>query len=253
MLSRLSGDLAHELGDSLLSVAVHGSWVAGDFIDGRSGLGVLVVLADDPDRTTLGIISHVHQRLVRDFPRWRDHIEIDFVSPAAVHDVLHGTEGRVMARICPGELLHLGLATPQFLLNWRSAVEHNQVLVGQSPSELLPEITDALLREAVLAQVRNWPFWIDDVPGASGEAYAVLTVCRAATLLRTGRWISKRAAAEEFEAYSQRWSELVRWAREWWYAGGLTLEPSRSEEVRRFVQETCHQLDFECQPVPVAG
>jgi hypothetical protein len=227
LLGRLAGDLHHELGPNLLSVAVHGSWVAGDFVEGRSGLGVLVVLAHDPDRTVLGRVALVHQRLVRDYPQWAEHIEVDYVSPAAVADALEGRRDHSMLRICPGELLHIDRVSQQYMMNWRSAVEHNQVLFGQPPGDVLPWIDDHVVREAIADNLRQWPEWSLDLRGAGGEAYAVLTVCRAAVLLRSGRFISKRAAAEELAATHPQWAELIDWARHWWYAGGLSIEPGR--------------------------
>lgn len=242
LLGRLAGDLHHELGPNLLSVAVHGSWVAGDFVEGRSGLGVLVVLAHDPDRTVLGRVALVHQRLVRDYPQWADHIEVDYVSPAAVADALEGRRDHSMLRICPGELLHIDRVSQQYMMNWRSAVEHNQVLFGQPPGDVLPWIDDHVVREAIADNLRQWPEWSLDLRGAGGEAYAVLTVCRAAVLLRSGRFISKRAAAEELAATHPQWAELIGWARHWWYAGGLSIEPGRTDEVTAFVTAISDEL-----------
>lgn len=254
LLNRLSTDLHNDLGDGLLGVAAHGSWVSGDFVEGRSGLGVLVILREDPGRETLGIVSALHQRLIRDYPRWRDHMEIDFVSPTAVQDALDGGESHVMARICPGELLHLARVSLQYLLNWRSAVEHNHVLYGRAPGDLLPHITDEVVREAVLQNVRRWPDWADDLPGAGGEAYAVLTLCRASVLLRESRWVSKRVASEELEAQQPRWAALIRWAREWWYAAGLSIDTTREAEVSAFVRELSgHLIEESLTPLPAAG
>lgn len=235
LLGRLAADLQRELGGALLSVSVHGSWVAGDFVDGRSGLGVLAILAVDPDRHMLGRVALVHQRLERDYPQWADRTEADYVSPAAVADALAGGTDHAMLRICPGELLHIGRISQQYMMNWRSAVEHNQVLTGRPPGELLPWIGDDVVREAILDNLRHWPEWSLDTGGAGGEAYAVLTVCRAAVVLNTGRSISKRAAAEEVAAEHPHWAPLIRWARDWWYAGGLTIEPGRRDEVTAFV------------------
>lgn len=242
LLGRLAGDLERALGPSLLSLAVHGSWVVGDFVDGRSGLGLLAILDRDPGRAELGALALVHEWLVRDFPEWAEHIEIDYVSPEAVADALAGGTEHVVARICPGELLHLSRVSLQYLLNWRSAVQANQVLVGACPSTLLPHISDHVVREAVLANVRQWPAWMLDLRGAGGEAFAVLTVCRAAVLLRTDAWVSKRAAAERMEHENPGWAPVIRWSRDWWYAGGLRIEPERREEVSAFVQEVCRTL-----------
>ena len=45
MLDRLTADIQTALGEDLVSLAVHGSWVCGDFTPGRSDLDLVAVLA----------------------------------------------------------------------------------------------------------------------------------------------------------------------------------------------------------------
>jgi predicted nucleotidyltransferase len=63
VLTRLAADLAEVLGDDLLSLALHGSSVLGDFAPGRSDLDLLAVLATDPTAATLAGLDDVHARL----------------------------------------------------------------------------------------------------------------------------------------------------------------------------------------------
>jgi hypothetical protein len=53
---------------------------------------VLAVLATDPTAATLAELDDVHARLEADFPEWRSHIEVDYVSAEAVEAVLQGTD-----------------------------------------------------------------------------------------------------------------------------------------------------------------
>ena len=50
---------------------------------------------------------------------------------------------------------------------------------------------------------------------AGGQAYAVLTLCRAAEALATGRQVSKLAAAKVSRSRFPEWSALIDWAQEW--------------------------------------
>src|SRR5919202_1586398 len=70
VLDRLAADLQSALGEDLLSLAVHGSWVFGDFTPGRSDLDLVAVLATDPTATLLTQLSAVHAGIERDYPDW---------------------------------------------------------------------------------------------------------------------------------------------------------------------------------------
>ena len=99
------------------------------------------------------------------------------------------------------------------------------------------------MHEALLAHVRDWPTWVEEMTGPGGQAYAVLTVCRAACRLTTGAQVSKRAAAAWARAaWPDDRADLVAWAERWWYAGGRDDEPSRLPEVTRFVARTSAAL-----------
>lgn len=90
--------------------------------------------------------------------------------------------------------------------------------------------------------------WVRDMAGVGGQAYAVLTLCRARHRLLDGRQVSKRSAATLTAAALPGWAPLVLWAQGWWYDGGRDDELSRLPEVIRFVDETSGQLlaDLPC-------
>jgi hypothetical protein len=76
---------------------------------------------------------------------------------------------------------------------------------------------------------------VEEMQHPGGQAYTVLTLCRAAEALATGRQVSKLAAARAGMSRFPEWSALIEWAREWWYDGGSDLDQGRFEDVRRFV------------------
>lgn len=80
----------------------------------------------------------------------------------------------------------------------------------------------------------------DAHPG--GQAYTVLTICRAAETLATGRQVSKLAAADTGRSRFPEWSDLIEWARAWWYDGGSDQDHGRPEDVRRFVNDISERL-----------
>jgi hypothetical protein len=85
---------------------------------------------------------------------------------------------------------------------------------------VLPAIDRRLIHQMVLQHVRALPEWVDEMQHPGGQAYTVLTICRAAETLTTGRQVSKLAAAEVGRSRFPGWSPLIDWAQEWWYQGG---------------------------------
>jgi predicted nucleotidyltransferase len=243
VLARVASDLAEVLGDDLLSLALHGSLALGDFAPGRSDLDVLAVMATDPTSATLSVLTEVHARLDTDFPEWSGRVEVGYISAEAVEAIVQGTdESRPMIRISPGEPLHEVEASRHYVLSWAAAIQADQPIAGAAPSTVLPAIDRRLIREVIILHVRAWPEWVQDMQAVGAQAYAVLTLCRAAESLATGRQVSKLAAAEAGRSRFPEWSALIDWAQEWWYHGGSDFDHGRFEDVRRFVADVSARL-----------
>lgn len=244
VLARLAADLVEVLEDELLSLAPYGSWALGDFCPGRSDLDVLAVMARDPTVAMQAALHEMHARLATDFPEWDGRVEVEYVSVDAITAVVQGTdESHPMIIVGGGEPLHEVEASRHYVLNWAAALQADRPIVGAAPSTVLPVIDQQLIRLVVLQHMRAWPRWMDDIERlrAGDQAYTVLTLCRAAEALATGRQLSKLAAARASRSRFPEWSALIDWAREWWYNGGSDLDNKRSEEARRFVADVSAQ------------
>ncbi|MFI7248884.1 aminoglycoside adenylyltransferase domain-containing protein [Micromonospora chalcea] len=223
------------LTDRLLGVYLHGSLVAGDFDVYRSDLDLLAVLAADPDDNLLDVLTGLHADLDRRHPRWAGRIEVEYVSLDAVRAV--PGRNHVIARISPGEALHLLPATTHRVVTWAAVHDHSRTLLGPPAGELLPAVEPGLVRAALLDHVRDWPTWVLEMTPPGAQSYAVLTLCRAFQRLRHGRQLSKRQAAEQTIPAFPRWADLIAWARDWWYDSGHDTDPGRFDDVRAFVHE----------------
>jgi hypothetical protein len=69
--------------------------------------------------------------------------------------------------------------------------------------------------------------WVEEMQHVGGQAYAVLTLCRAAEALGTGRNGSKLAAAKVGRSMFPEWATLIDWAQQWWYRGGSNSDAGR--------------------------
>ena len=241
-MNRLVAVLGAGLGDGLMSLSVHGSWVAGDFCPGRSDLDFLAVLAHDPDEETLSLLASIHASLDSAAPHWVGRVEVDYVSPAAVEAVVGDVAAdHTMARISPGEPIHLVPASRHYLLNWQSACRHDHALLGRLPSELLPRIPPETVRAVVLDHARRWPEWVRGARAPGFQAYAVLSMCRALAFVSTGEQLSKRAAAARGRDVMPEREELITWADDWWYGGGRDDAAERSADVAAFIGDAANR------------
>ncbi|MEU6078373.1 aminoglycoside adenylyltransferase domain-containing protein [Micromonospora sp. NPDC047074] len=239
VLSDLRDAWSPALAGQLLGLYVHGSLVAGDFAEDRSDLDLLAVLDTDPDENLLAVLAGLHADLDRRHPRWAGRIEVEYVSLAAVRDVAHGGTGRdhVIARVSPGELLHLLPATSHRLVTWSAVHDHGRSLLGPPADILLPAVDPDRVRSALLDHVRDWPTWVAQMNTPGAQSYAVLTLCRAFQRLQNGQQLSKRQGADRTSTASPRRAHLIIWARDWWYNSGQDTDPGSADDVQAFVNE----------------
>ena len=238
VLARLAADLVKVLGGELLSLAPHGSWALGDFNPDRSDIDVLVVLATDPTAATQAALHEMHARLATDLPEWDGRVEVEYVSVEAITAVVQGTdESHPLISVGGGDPFHEDQASRRYLLNWAAALQADRPLAGAAPSTVLPAIERRLVHQVVLEHVRASARWMAEVqhPRAGDQAYTVLTLCRAAEAVATGRQLSKLAAARVGRSRFPEWSALIDWAQDWWYNGGSDQDDGRADEMRRFV------------------
>ncbi|GAB2614294.1 nucleotidyltransferase domain-containing protein [Pseudactinotalea suaedae] len=235
LLHELSEAIVTTLGNQLVGLYVHGSYVAGDFEPARSDLDLLAVLHRHPDPASLELVRPLHAGVAVEHPGWADRIEVDYLSLTTLR-TLTERPGPMM-RISPGEPLHLFEGTRHYLINIVSAREDGQTLHGPALASLLPRVPAAVLFPVVREHVASWPEWVQDARGRPGaQAYAVLTLCRALHLLEVGDQVSKRQAGSWGLARLPEWADLIAWASEWWYHGGTEADPGRFAEVETFVR-----------------
>ena len=245
LLAKLVELLSDDLGPVLSGLYLHGSLVVGDFAPGRSDVDLVAVLTVQPNAELLVPLGRLHDEVSGLFPKWRGHVEVEYVALETLR--MHAAGGPVeapgvIARISPGEHLHLLPATPHRILGWSLVRRYSRAMIGPPAAEAIPAFSEQMVKEALLHHVRDWPVWVREMATAGGQAYAVLSLCRAAVLVETGEQLSKKAAATHVSLRVPVWADVVLWARDWWYEGGSDGEPPRTDEVRRFVDETSASL-----------
>jgi aminoglycoside adenylyltransferase-like protein len=180
----------------------------------------------------------MHEDLVRAEPEWRDRIEVDYVSAAGLARCR--THPTTIARISPGEPLHLIEAGRDFLLDWYPARQDGITLLGPPVDALIPEIPEAEYLEEVRRYVTGFRGRFDDDPSLGSQAYAILTMCRSLYVLRSGVRLSKREAATRARLEFPTWAALIDRAIAWRDQQWDDDQPHGSDpvaETRAFIAE----------------
>ena len=114
-------------------------------------------------------LGGVHDKVNEIFPTWRGHVEVEYVALDTLRQ--HSAGGAVdapgvIARVSPGEHLHLLPATPHRVLGWSLVRRYGRSLIGPPAEEVIPAISDELVTEALLHHVRDWPVWVREMATA---------------------------------------------------------------------------------------
>jgi len=135
--------LVEELGPRMLGLYLHGSFVGGDFLPERSDIDLLAVLDRDPNDALIVALQPVLAAVERAHPYWAGRVEVEHVSTAALASGASGADLGMhsIARVSPGEALHLLPATSHRLLTWASVRDSGLVLSGRQPRTCCPRST----------------------------------------------------------------------------------------------------------------
>ena len=240
VLARLTAEIVAVLDAELHGLYGYGSYVGGDFAPERSDLDLLAVLHSGPTEGMVESLVAMHDAVATDHPSWRDRVEVEYVSGRALHHL--EDEDHAMARISPGEPLHLVPVTRHYLLNWYSARHQGVTLVGAEAGDVLPDFTREQFRQVLGEHVAQWPDWVTEMSTTGQQSYAVLTLCRSLYAAREGEQVSKRHGAGYAVRQLPEWAPLIEWARAWWYEKGSDTEPDRLPDVTAFVDHVVPRI-----------
>jgi hypothetical protein len=213
MVVKIRDAIVDGTGASLVGLYLHGSLATRDFEPDVSDIDLIAVLTVAPDEQLASQLRETHARLAGASPEWDDRIEVDYVSARGLADCL--TDTTTIARISPGEPLHLVEAGRDFLLDWYPARQDSVTLLGPPLRSLIPPIPEAEYLEEVRRYVAGFVSRFDDDASPGSQAYAILTMCRGLFAIRFGERLSKREAASRAKREFPRWADLIDRALRW--------------------------------------
>ena len=202
------------LGDNLRGLYLFGSAAVGAFERDVSDVDLLAVTAAFVCDREFGALQTMHQRVAQEYPRWDDRVEILHASAQG----LSTFRNRVVkvAAISPGEPFHWRDAEPGRLANWYDVQQNGVTLFGPPPRVFIASISEAEFVESVRGDLEQWPHWLEEVPPRTGaQSYVVLTMCRALSVCRFGKQLSKLQAGLWAKDELPEWADIIETALGW--------------------------------------
>jgi predicted nucleotidyltransferase len=213
LLSDLLDRLRHIMGRRLVGLYLYGSLVTGDFDPDISDIDLLAVTDSDIDKRDFDQLEHMHDDLAAKYQQWQGRIEVAYLASAALRTFK--SQVSPIAIISPGEPLHIKAAGKDWLMNWWVVREKGVTLFGPAPTTLIEPISKREFLQAVQEHARSWREWIGDMRDQPGQAYAILTLCRALYTSSYGEQVSKQLAAQSAQQRFPEWADLIQNALAW--------------------------------------
>jgi hypothetical protein len=227
----------------LVGLYVYGSLATGAFEPDVSDVDLIAALAHQPSGALLRQLDALHVGVVRRHPDWDDRVEVDYVSMRGLADCRSART--TIARISPGEPLHLVEAGRESLLDWYPARRDGIALVGPPLASLIPPISESEYLDEARAYLTSFRTRLDEHASAGSQAYAILTMCRGLYALTEGARLSKREAALQASREFPRWERLLALAVGWRDRQWDPVQPDASaslDESRAFISEIADRL-----------
>lgn len=236
LLEMLVSQIETVLGSHLVGVYLYGSLVWGDFDTAISDIDLMVATATPLNEQQFSDLEQLHLEFITHYPRWKDRIEIAYVSLAALQTFK--TQSSHIAVISPGEPFHLKTAGIDWLINWYMVRQKGVVLRGVAPQTIIPEISKAEFIEAVREQAEGWAQYIYEMRRRPQQAYGILTLCRALYACTFAEQVSKKQAALWAAQALPEWTSLIQNALLWReeYQNAEVDHNSTFPETVRFVE-----------------
>lgn len=247
LLEALLGGVQDALGENIVGVYLCGSLALGGFDPETSDVDVLVVTQQPVSDAEFASLRAFHERMPVEGNEFGRAYEVYYIDRATLR------------RFAPGQRHVKAGSDEEFgwkpqRRNWvieRWTVrEHGLVVQGPDPAGLIDPVTTDDLREAARSELRiRIADWARDgvepepwLQRRGGQAYEVITVCRALYTIECADLPSKSKALEWALAnLPQEWQPVARWA--WEHRDDRTFGTEMLPELIRFVRWAVESLD----------
>ena len=242
LLRHLLDQIQQILGEKLVALYLYGSLVTGDFDKGISDIDLLAVIASELEPQEFERLQQMHLEVIAKNPEWNDRLEIAYLSISALKTFR--TQVSQIAVISPGEPFHFKEAGKDWLINWWVVREKGVTLFGPPPPALIEPISREEFLQTVQEHTQAWGEWVNQMENLPGQAYAILTLCRALYAAKNGEQVSKKEAALWAQVSYPQWATLIKKALAWRTGGRseATDQAAAFSETVSFVHFAIEQI-----------
>jgi hypothetical protein len=229
LLDVLLAELQRILRNKLVGFYLYGSLVWGDFDIDISDVDLLAALTSDLTPDESNALKRMHDDIAARFPAWQNRIEVQYFSTHGLKTFK--TQVSPMGNISPGEPFHIIKAGRDWLMNWYFVQDHGVTLYGPPPSTLIDSISVVEFVQRARDDAKEWRDRIKKIENATGQSYAILTLCRALYTIRHRRHVSKSRAIEWAKKQYPEWATLLQnaliWRKDPTYGGANLADTKR--------------------------
>lgn len=231
------------LKEKLVGFYLDGSLVLGDFDYEVSDIDLVAAISSDINDTDFEALQKMHTDFAQQHKEWVDRIEVCYITTDALASVKWKTS--TIVNISPGEPFHRRESNIEWVMNWYILREKSIALFGPPARTFVEPISKDEFVQAIKAHVSSWRRYINDMHKRKGQAYAILTMCRALYAIKNGEQVSKKKAAEWAMSELPEWSELIRSAIIWRYTKDESQinHEATFPETKRFVLSVIDQIE----------
>lgn len=214
LLESLLSHIRHIFQERLVGLYLYGSLTTGDFDPGSSDIDLLAVTSSRITTPEFKALHAMHRDFTRTNHEWENRVDAVYLPVTALRRFRFEKSPIV---ISPGEPFHVreGEALRDWLQNWYIVRESGIALFGPPPKAIIPPITQDEFVEAVRRYAAEVSERVRHERDRKSQAYAILTMCRALHVHRTGKQASKRQAALWTQEQLPAWSRLIEGALAW--------------------------------------
>lgn len=213
LIQFLLSQLKEILGEKLVGFYLTGSLIFGDFDHNVSDIDLVAALSSDMDEVEFEALKKMHDNVAREHKEWEDRVEVCYISTTALSSVKSKTS--TIVNISPGEPFHKRESNIEWIMNWYVLREKSITLFGIPAKTIVEPISKEEFIQAIKAHIGSWGKYIDEMKKRKGQAYAILTMCRALYAIRNGEQVSKKQAAQWTMKELPEWTGLIKNALVW--------------------------------------
>jgi len=216
LLAELLAKIQDILEKKLIGLYLYGSLVWGDFDPEISDIDLVAALSSDVNEEDFDRLKTMHDNFAKYHPEWNDRIEVQYISIASLKTFSSSPHKGKLAAISPGDPFHMKVVDKGYLMNWYSVREKGAALFGPDPKTIIEPISKQDFIGVVREHSQNWLKYVKDyINSRPGQAYSILTMCRALYAVKNQEQVSKKKAALWTINELPEWSSLIQNAINW--------------------------------------